>query len=61
MTGKEVTAERLREFREMADEARKSAERATNREMRAGFQQIAEAWDQLIREVEAAGNGNASG
>ena len=47
-------AERLRQFRELAGEARISAVNATSPEMRAGYERLAKAWDHLIREIERA-------
>lgn len=55
MAKRESAAERLRTFREMAADARTSAARSTNPEMRRGFEQLAEAWEQLIREIESKG------
>ncbi len=52
MAKRESAAERLRTFREMAADARHSAARAKNPEMRRGFEQLAEAWEKLIREIE---------
>ncbi len=49
---RDTPAERLRQFREMAAEARQSAAKASNPEMRAGYEQLAAAWDLLIREIE---------
>jgi hypothetical protein len=50
---RESPAERLRQFREMAAEARHSAAKATDPEMHAGYRQLAGAWDQLIKELES--------
>jgi hypothetical protein len=47
-------AGRLAVFREMAVEARMDASRASNPEMKAGYEQLAQSWDQLISEIEAA-------
>jgi hypothetical protein len=47
-------ADRLAVFREMAAEARADASRASNPEMKAGYEQLAQSWDQLIGEIEAA-------
>jgi hypothetical protein len=40
--------DRLDVFREMAAEARADASRASNPEMKAGYEQLAQSWDQLI-------------
>lgn len=55
MAKRESAAERLRTFREMAADARRSAGLSTNSEMRRGFEQLAEAWEKLIREIESKG------
>ena len=52
MAKRESAAERLRTFREMAAAARHSAARAKSPQMRRGFEELAEAWEQLIRELE---------
>ena len=52
MAKRESAAERLRTFREMAADARTQAARSSNPGMRRGFEQLAEAWERLIREIE---------
>jgi hypothetical protein len=52
--GDHPLSERLAVFREMAAEARADASRASNPEMKAGYEQLAESWDLLIGEIEAA-------
>ena len=49
----EFSAVRLRQFREMAAEARSSAAQTADAELRSRYQQLAQAWDQLIREIES--------
>jgi Ribonuclease G/E len=51
---KHPLADRLDKFREMAAGARQSAQRATTDEMRQDYQTLAEAWDQLIQEIESS-------
>jgi len=51
--GNSSVAQRLREFKQMAAEARKAAGRAATPEMRRGYEQLAQSWDQLIREIES--------
>lgn len=46
---------RLRTFRQMAADARRLAARSTNPEMCRGFEQLAKAWELLIRELEKRG------
>ena len=52
MTKKDDAAEKLRQFREFADDARKSAAKTADPEMKERFRQLAEAWEQLIGEIE---------
>ena len=50
---KHELANRLVQFREMANSARESAQRATSDGMRREYQKLADSWDQLIREIES--------
>ena len=50
---KHELADRLAQFREMADSARESAQRATTDRMRREYQALADSWDQLIKEIES--------
>jgi Ribonuclease G/E len=52
-TGSGPLVGRLPEFKQMAAEARRDAARATTPEMKRGYEQLAQSWDQLIQEIEA--------
>jgi hypothetical protein len=39
----------------MAAEAQQAADRATSREMRLAFEELANSWKQLLKEIEQAG------
>ena len=47
-------ADRIGVFREMADEARRDAVRATSSEARLDHERLAESWEELISEIVAA-------
>jgi hypothetical protein len=47
-------ADRNGVFREMADEARRDAARATSTEARLDHERLAESWEELINEIVAA-------
>ena len=47
--------ERLSEFNRRAEEARQSAANAPNAELRKSYEQLAAAWEQIIREIERRG------
>ena len=46
--------ERLPRFRELADEARQAAALATSPETKRAYEELAEAWEQLLKEIEEA-------
>jgi len=46
-------ADRLPRFRQMAAEARQSAAGATSPERKRVYEELAESWEQLLREIEA--------
>lgn len=50
---RESTPERLRDFREKAAEARKCAASSPNPELRQAYEELADAWELLIRELES--------
>ncbi len=45
-------AQKLRQYRQISAETWKSASKATTPELRIALEEVAQAWDQLIREVE---------
>jgi Ribonuclease G/E len=45
-------ADRVPSFRQMAAEARQAASRATSPEAARDYEELAEAWDQLLKEIE---------
>ncbi len=47
--------ERLSEFNRRAEEARQSAASAPNAELRKSYEELAAAWEQIIREIERRG------
>jgi hypothetical protein len=52
-TGSESSAEQLRNFREKAQEARRCAASSPNPGVREAYEELAAAWELLIREVES--------
>ena len=50
---REFLAEQLREFREKAAEARRCAASSPNPELREAYEELAQAWELLIRELES--------
>jgi hypothetical protein len=46
-------ADRLPRFRQMAAEARQAASDATSPDRRRDYEELAESWEQLLREIEA--------
>jgi hypothetical protein len=51
--GSESPADQLRNFREKAEEARRRAVSCPNPRVREAYQELAAAWELLIREVES--------
>ena len=51
---KHPLVDRIAVFREMADEARRDAARATSSEARLDHERLAESWEELINEIVAA-------
>ncbi len=51
---KRTLVDRIGLFREMADEARRDAARATSSEARLDHERLAESWEELINEIVAA-------
>ena len=49
-----VLADCLPRFREMAAEAQQAAFRATSPETKRAYEELAQAWNQLLREIEDA-------
>jgi hypothetical protein len=49
----ESSAEQLQNFRENADDARRSAASSPNPAVREAYEELAAAWELLIREVES--------
>jgi hypothetical protein len=45
-------ADHMPRFREMAVEARQGATRASSAEARRAYEELAEAWDQLLKEID---------
>ena len=50
-------ADRLPKFRELAAEARQGALRAASKETRRSYEDLADSWEKLIAEIEAAISG----
>ena len=50
-----LLADCLPRFREMAAEAQEAAGRATSQETKLAYEELAEAWNQLLKEIEQAG------
>jgi hypothetical protein len=50
---RESTAEQLRNFREKAAEARRCSASSPNPELREAYEELAQHWEQLIRELES--------
>jgi len=53
-TANHPLADRIGVFREMADEARRDAARATSSEARLDHERLAKSWEELISEIIAA-------
>lgn len=49
-----LLADCLPKFREMAAEAEQASERAASAEMKLAYEELAEAWKQLLKEIETA-------
>lgn len=47
-------ADCLPRFREMATEAQQAASRATSPQIKRAYEELAEAWEQLLKEIEEA-------
>lgn len=47
-----LLADCLPKFREMAAEAQQASERVTSAELKLAYQELAEAWKQLLKEIE---------
>jgi hypothetical protein len=47
-----LLADSLPKFREMAAEAQQASERVTSAELKLAYRELAEAWKQLLKEIE---------